>query len=431
MEPDGRGRQDGGRHPAGHVDVRDRRRARALPHVPQGRQRSSATSPRCSRWSARRGRLHEAVALQARFPTRRSRACIGAGLAEFVDGVDALGPAGTRSDRARAAGARRQPHRWSARKKRELASLQRGLPVLATISSSAPFVGLFGTVFGIITAFQQMADPSKGGGGGLATVSAGIAEALLTTAVGLAVAIVSVWFYNFFTTRLETFGGLIDDATGELADRMLLRDRRARRCRRARPCRGRAAGRARRVTRQTPGDARRAALRLRAIVQAPRATTARARQVGHQRHAAGRRGAGAADHLHGGHAADRERRRRWTCRARATTPRKPDDGKDIIVSVTEDKRVYMGATRGRRRARAGATADRRAPARSRQAVFLKGDARAPYGVGPQGDAGAARGQRRRRHPGTEELRSQKSPGGPQLGHGRRRREERDPRATST
>ena len=70
-------------------------------------------------------------------------------------------------------------------KKREVSSLQRGLPVLATISSSAPFVGLFGTVFGIITAFQQMADPSKGGGGGLASVSAGIAEALLTTAVGL------------------------------------------------------------------------------------------------------------------------------------------------------------------------------------------------------------------------------------------------------
>ena len=87
-------------------------------------------------------------------------------------------------------------------KKRELAGLRRGLPVLATISSSAPFVGLFGTVFGIITAFQQMADPTKGGGG-LATVSAGIAEALLTTAVGLAVAIVAVWFYNFFATKLD------------------------------------------------------------------------------------------------------------------------------------------------------------------------------------------------------------------------------------
>ncbi len=106
-------------------------------------------------------------------------------------------------------------------KKREVAGMQRGLPVLATISSSAPFVGLFGTVFGIITAFQQMADPSKGGGGGLASVSAGIAEALLTTAVGLAVAIVSVWFYNFFVARLDKFGVLVDDTAGELADRLL------------------------------------------------------------------------------------------------------------------------------------------------------------------------------------------------------------------
>jgi biopolymer transport protein ExbB/TolQ len=100
-------------------------------------------------------------------------------------------------------------------------ALSRGLPVLATVSTSAPFVGLFGTVFGIITAFQQMADPSKGGGGGLATVSAGISEALLTTAVGLGVAIGAVWFYNYFTTRLEDIGNLIDDATGELADRLL------------------------------------------------------------------------------------------------------------------------------------------------------------------------------------------------------------------
>jgi biopolymer transport protein ExbB/TolQ len=74
-------------------------------------------------------------------------------------------------------------------------------------------------VFGIITAFEMMADPSKGGGG-LATVSAGIAEALLTTAVGLAVAIVAVWFYNYFAAKLDDFGVIIDDSTGELADRL-------------------------------------------------------------------------------------------------------------------------------------------------------------------------------------------------------------------
>ena len=69
-------------------------------------------------------------------------------------------------------------------------------------------------------------DPSKGGGG-LATVSAGIAEALLTTAVGLAVAIVAVWFYNFFAAKLDEFGGIIDDSTGELADRLASQSARA------------------------------------------------------------------------------------------------------------------------------------------------------------------------------------------------------------
>ena len=111
-------------------------------------------------------------------------------------------------------------------KKREMAGLSKGLPVLATIASSAPFVGLFGTVFGIITAFQLMADP-EAGGGGLATVSAGIAEALLTTAVGLGVAIAAVWFFNYFTTKLEQLGTLMDDATGELVDRLAHGTRRA------------------------------------------------------------------------------------------------------------------------------------------------------------------------------------------------------------
>jgi biopolymer transport protein ExbB/TolQ len=105
-------------------------------------------------------------------------------------------------------------------KEREIANMKRGLSALATISSSAPFVGLFGTVFGIITAFQNMADPSKGGGG-LATVSAGISEALLTTAVGLAVAIVSVWFYNYFITRVDELTIDVDETSGEILDTMM------------------------------------------------------------------------------------------------------------------------------------------------------------------------------------------------------------------
>ena len=105
-------------------------------------------------------------------------------------------------------------------KERELAGLRRGLPVLATVSSSAPFVGLFGTVGGIITAFQKLADPAKGGGG-IGTVSAGIAEALITTAVGLAVAIISVWFYNYFIARIDDITIDIDETASELVDSIL------------------------------------------------------------------------------------------------------------------------------------------------------------------------------------------------------------------
>ncbi|NMB75416.1 MAG: hypothetical protein GYA21_09855 [Myxococcales bacterium] len=83
---------------------------------------------------------------------------------------------------------------------REMASMRRGLASLATVGSTAPFVGLFGTVFGIINSFQGMA---KEGAGGIGAVSAGIAEALITTAVGIGVAIVAVLLYNYFTGKVD------------------------------------------------------------------------------------------------------------------------------------------------------------------------------------------------------------------------------------
>jgi len=83
---------------------------------------------------------------------------------------------------------------------RQTASLRKGLAALATIGSCAPFVGLFGTTFGIINSFQGMA---KEGGGGIGAVAAGIAEALVTTAVGIGVAVVAVLLYNYFTAKAE------------------------------------------------------------------------------------------------------------------------------------------------------------------------------------------------------------------------------------
>ena len=80
----------------------------------------------------------------------------------------------------------------------EVSKLQKGMTILATVGSTAPFVGLFGTTFGVINAFQGMATA----GSGLASISAGISEALITTGVGIGVAVVGVWFFNFFNARI-------------------------------------------------------------------------------------------------------------------------------------------------------------------------------------------------------------------------------------
>jgi biopolymer transport protein ExbB/TolQ len=98
---------------------------------------------------------------------------------------------------------------------RVTADLRRGLGGLATVASTAPFVGLLGTVLGIITAFQLMA---ASGSGGLASVSAGISEALITTAFGLLVAIPALMMFNYLTNRVEEMTVDIADASNELVD---------------------------------------------------------------------------------------------------------------------------------------------------------------------------------------------------------------------
>lgn len=95
------------------------------------------------------------------------------------------------------------------------AEFKRGLGGLATIGTTAPFIGLFGTVVGIIHAFQGMAVT---GSGGLGAVSAGIAEALVTTAFGLFVAIPAVWMYNYFMNRIERFNVEMSNSSNELLD---------------------------------------------------------------------------------------------------------------------------------------------------------------------------------------------------------------------
>jgi biopolymer transport protein ExbB len=87
----------------------------------------------------------------------------------------------------------------------ETQKLRKHLWILGTVASSAPFIGLLGTVIGIIKSFESMAVT---GTGGFAVVAAGISEALVATALGLGVAIIAVIFYNYFQTRIATLNGL-------------------------------------------------------------------------------------------------------------------------------------------------------------------------------------------------------------------------------
>lgn len=95
---------------------------------------------------------------------------------------------------------------------------KRGLNGLATIGSTGPFVGLFGTVFGIITAFQGM---KVSGSGGIGAVAGGIAEALITTGFGIIVAVVAVWFFNTLLNRVDVFTGEMANASSELIDHFI------------------------------------------------------------------------------------------------------------------------------------------------------------------------------------------------------------------
>jgi biopolymer transport protein ExbB/biopolymer transport protein TolQ len=97
---------------------------------------------------------------------------------------------------------------------------KRGLSSLATIGSTAPFIGLFGTTIGIINAFQAMAKEENAG---IGAVAAGISEALVTTAFGLFVAVPAVWMFNIFTNKIETFTVEMDNSSSELIDYFLKR----------------------------------------------------------------------------------------------------------------------------------------------------------------------------------------------------------------
>lgn len=153
-------------------------------------------------------RPQEAIAASKKFKNSHLAKVVSAGLLEFM--VEEQNSPLTGYDVIEAA--RRAIERATLM---TTADFKRGLGGLATIGATSPFIGLFGTVVGIINAFRGMAIT---GSGGLGAVSAGIAEALVTTAFGLFVAIPAVWLYNYFLNQVERFQVEMANSSSELVD---------------------------------------------------------------------------------------------------------------------------------------------------------------------------------------------------------------------
>ena len=176
----------------------------------QARTQSKLFAPQVAK-HLKDGRLKEAIALSSSKDYRYSHLAkvVGAGLQEFQFQKES-GGSSNRDDVLDTV--RRAIQRATSL---TASDLKKGVNVLATIGSTAPFVGLLGTVIGVINAFVGIA---SSGSGGIGAVSAGIAEALIETALGLFVAIPAVWFYNYLTGRIEHFNVEMDNSSSELVD---------------------------------------------------------------------------------------------------------------------------------------------------------------------------------------------------------------------
>jgi biopolymer transport protein ExbB/biopolymer transport protein TolQ len=164
----------------------------------------------------REGKLEEAIKIADRFSKSHLAKVVVAGLQEFRAHQLSSEISGEEIEASRRALERAEAivH----------AELKRGISTLATVGSTAPFVGLFGTVVGIINAFRGISTEKSTG---LGAVAGGISEALVTTAVGLLVAIPAVWAFNYFTNRVEAFDVEMGNSSSELLDYFLKRSQRA------------------------------------------------------------------------------------------------------------------------------------------------------------------------------------------------------------
>jgi len=179
------------------------------------RKQSRAFAPAVA-GALREGKLDEAIKIADRYSKSHLAKVVVAGLQEFRAHQMSAEISGEEIQASKRALERAQAivH----------AELKRGVSTLATIASSSPFVGLLGTVVGIINAFQGISTQKSTG---LGAVAGGISEALVTTAVGLLVAIPAVWMYNYFANRVEAFDVEMDNSSSELIDYFLKRTQKA------------------------------------------------------------------------------------------------------------------------------------------------------------------------------------------------------------
>jgi biopolymer transport protein ExbB/TolQ len=165
------------------------------------------------------GKLEDAAAAASRLPKSPVAQVVASGVKAYVAGVQGIKQGRVGVDLVEALDRSLEKTR-----DRQVSGLKRGLSGLATIGSTAPFVGLFGTVVGIIKAFTSM---STSGSGGLAAVSGDIAEALVATGLGLFVAIPAVALFNYLNNRVEELTVDINDVSGEVVAYVLRTGREA------------------------------------------------------------------------------------------------------------------------------------------------------------------------------------------------------------
>lgn len=178
------------------------------------RKQSRAFAPAVA-GALREGKLDEAIKIADRYNKSHLAKVVVAGLQEFQAHHQSSEIPGETIEASRRALERAEAivH----------AEMKRGISSLATIGSTGPFVGLFGTVVGIINAFKGISSEKSAG---LGAVAGGISEALVTTAVGLFVALPAVWMFNYFTGRVEAFDVEMGNSSSELIDYFIKRTQR-------------------------------------------------------------------------------------------------------------------------------------------------------------------------------------------------------------